>query len=212
MRSRTQVFALTGHQHTVYDVFCQPTDPQIVTSSADATIKLWDLAAGKCMSTLTHHKKGIRALADGGNGTFVSGSTDHIKQWKFPNGNFMQNFSGHGSIINTLATNKDGVLFSGGKVIFNLYLILFLLGDNGSMYFWDYKTGYNFQQTQTKAQPGSLDSECGILASKFDHSGTRLITAEADKSIKVWKEDERATEETHPIEWRDSLERYIMRM
>jgi pleiotropic regulator 1 len=27
----------------------------------------------------------------------------------------------------------------------------------------------------------------------------RMITAECDKSIKIWKEDETATPETHPV-------------
>jgi pleiotropic regulator 1 len=67
------------------------------------------------------------------------------------------------------------------------------------MYFWDYRTGYNFQQTETIPQPGSLANEAGILAAQFDRSGSRLITGEADKSIKIWKEDEFATEETHPV-------------
>lgn len=99
----------------------------------------------------------------------------------------MKSFVGHQAIINTLATNVDGVFFSGA--------------DNGSMYFWDYKSGYNYQQCQTKAQPGSLDSEAGIFCSTFDMTGSRLITGEADKSIKIWKEDENATEESHPIVW-----------
>lgn len=34
-------------------------------------------------------------------------------------------------------------------------------------------------------QPGSLDSEAGIFKMCFDHSGSRLITCEADKTIKV---------------------------
>jgi pleiotropic regulator 1 len=37
--------------------------PQIVTGSMDSTIRLWDLAAGKTMVTLTNHKKSVRALA-----------------------------------------------------------------------------------------------------------------------------------------------------
>ena len=65
-------------------------------------------------------------------------------------------------------------------------------GDNGSLYFWDWKTGYNFQKIQTQVQPGSLDSEAGIFATTFDQSGCRLITAEADKTIKIYKEDETA--------------------
>lgn len=64
--------------------------------------------------------------------------------------------------------------------------------DNGSMYFWDWKTGYNFQRMQAAVQPGSIDSEAGIFAMVFDHSNTRLITAEADKTIKIYKEDDTA--------------------
>ena len=59
--------------------------------------------------------------------------------------------------------------------------------------FCDWKTGYCFQEERTIVQPGSLDSEAGIFASTFDLTGTRLITCEADKTIKIWKEDEEAT-------------------
>lgn len=68
------------------------------------------------------------------------------------------------------------------------------------MYFWDWKSGYNFQQVQTIPQPGSISSEAGIFASRFDKSGMRLITGECDKTIKIWEEDLDATEETHPID------------
>ena len=67
-----------------------------------------------------------------------------------------------------------------------------LSGDNGSLFFWDWRSGYNFQRMQTTVQPGSMDSEAGIFAAKFDKSGSRLFTCEADKTIKVYKEDETA--------------------
>ena len=60
------------------------------------------------------------------------------------------------------------------------------------MYFWDWKTGYNFQKIQTTVQPGSLDSEAGIFHCCFDQSGCRLLTAEADKTIKIYREDDTA--------------------
>ena len=62
---------------------------------------------------------------------------------------------------------------------------------------WDWRSGNCFQQGQTIAQPGSLESENGIYALAFDRSGSRLVTCEADKTIKMWKEDPNATEETH---------------
>ena len=60
------------------------------------------------------------------------------------------------------------------------------------MYLWDWKTGYNFQRINTMVQPGSIDSEAGIFASTFDNSGSRLLTCEADKTIKIYKEDDGA--------------------
>lgn len=80
------------------------------------------------------------------------------------------------------------------------YHPLYSSADNGSMSFWDFKSGYNFQTMEAIVQPGSLDCEAGIFASTFDHTGLRLLTCEADKTIKIYKEDELATEETHPIQ------------
>jgi pleiotropic regulator 1 len=146
------------------------------------------------MGVLTHHKKGVRALATHPKEfTFASASAGSIKQWKCPEGAFMQNFEGHNSIINTLSVNEDNVLFSGG--------------DNGSISFWDWKTGHRFQALDTTAQPGSLEAEAGIMSSTFDRTGLRLICGEADKTIKIWKPDDEATPETHPLEWKPSLSR-----
>lgn len=91
---------------------------------------------------------------------------------------FLKNMSGQNTPINALAVNEDGVLVSGG--------------DNGSINFWDYETGYCFQKSNTIVQPGqgslaflffsyslhlvlsiagSLDAEAGIYAASFDLSG-----------------------------------------
>ena len=36
-----------------------------------------------------------------------------------------------------------------------------------------------------QVQPGSLDSEAGMFAMSFDQTGSRLITCEADKTVKA---------------------------
>ncbi|XP_060663733.1 pleiotropic regulator 1 [Drosophila nasuta] len=192
MRTKANVHTLTGHTNTVASVVAQATKPQIITGSHDSTVRLWDLAAGKSLCTLTNHKKSVRSIVlHPSLYMFASASPDNIKQWRCPEGNFVQNISGHTAIVNCMAANTDGVLASGG--------------DNGTMFFWDWRTGYNFQRFQAPVQPGSMDSEAGIFAMCFDQSGTRLITAEADKTIKVYKEDDEASEETHPVNWRPEL-------
>ena len=40
-----------------------------------------------------------------------------------------------------------------------------------------------------------------------DVTGTRLITCEADKSIKMWKEDTTATPESHPVNFKPNRKR-----
>ncbi|XP_072171655.1 pleiotropic regulator 1-like [Diadema setosum] len=192
MRSKACIHTLTGHTNTVASVKCQSAEPQIVSGSHDSTIRLWDLAAGKSRATLTNHKKSVRSVVLHPKlYMMASASPDNIKQWKFPDGNFMQNLGGHNAIVNCLAINSDNVLVSGG--------------DNGSLHFWDWRTGFNFQRTQAPTQPGSLDSDAGIFAMTFDHSGSRLLTAEADKTIKIYKEDDEATEETHPLNWKPEI-------
>ncbi|MFQ6628393.1 hypothetical protein Gotur_007030, partial [Gossypium turneri] len=147
-------------------------DPQIVTGSHDTTIKFWDLRygklnfcdnfflvsiflifcsiyyklivqrPGKTMSTLTHHKKSVRAMAPHPKEhSFASASADNIKKFSLPKGEFLHNMlsSQQKTIINTMAVNEDGVMATGG--------------DNGSLWFWDWRSGHNFQQAQTIVQP-----------------------------------------------------------
>ncbi|KAK9721991.1 WD domain, G-beta repeat [Popillia japonica] len=192
MRTKANVHTLTGHTHTVASVITQASEPQVITGSHDTTIRLWDLAAGKSLCTLTNHKKSVRSLVFHPTlYMFASGSPDNIKQWKCPDGKFIQNLSGHNAIVNCLAVNAEGVLVSGG--------------DNGTLHFWDWRTGYNFQRLQAPVQPGSMDSEAGIFSMIFDQSGSRLITTEADKTIKIYREDDTATEESHPINWKPDI-------
>jgi pleiotropic regulator 1 len=195
MRTKREIHVLGGHADAVGAVLCQPTDPQIVTGSYDHTIRLWDIVAGRSITTLTNHKRGVRALVSHPTEfTFASAAADNIKKWQLPAGRFMQNINlagntasrGHNlDIVNALAINEDDVMVSGG--------------DDGMLDFWDWRSGHCFQSMKTEVQPGSLDSEAAIYAMSFDKTGSRLFTCEADKTIKIWKEDETATEETHPI-------------
>lgn len=157
---------------------------------------------------------------------FLGGSADNIKKYKLPEGEFCHNMiQNQAGIINDVAINEDGVVASGADngslwcahvpAMWRVRLLSFLShvcpAGMPPCRFWDWRSGNCFQQGQTIAQPGSLESEAGIFALAFDRSGSRLVTCEADKSIKMWKEDMSATEETHPVNFRppkDVVRRY----
>ena len=95
-------------------------------------MRLWDIRTGKTLNTLTHHKKGVRALVmHHEDYSFASAGSDKIRIWKLPEGDQLRKIPDHNAVINTLDLNKDNVLASGA--------------DNGSIHMFDWASGHNFQ-------------------------------------------------------------------
>lgn len=181
IRSRVQVMALTGHSGDVTSLISQTGDPQICLAGMDGTVRLWDLRNQKCALVTTQHTKGIRLLVKHPYELTMASAdaTGTINQWLLPGGQLLNslrtppNRDYDSNIINSLAINpKTNELFAGFA--------------DGRMNFYDYVSGDLTQQTKTKAAEGLPMST--IYASAFDLLGSRLITCENDKSIKIWSQ------------------------
>jgi pleiotropic regulator 1 len=193
MRTKMAVHVFGGHTNAVCAIESQAAEPQFISGSMDRMVRMWDLAAGKCSVTLTNHKKSIRALAiHPTEYTFVSCAADNNKVWKCPRGAFERNIQGHDAIINGAVireADRGSSILIGGA-------------DNGFLHFWDWSSGYKYQSLQVDPQPGSLSAENGIFDIALDQSASRLLTAECDKTVKIYREDPDATPETHPLNWK----------
>jgi pleiotropic regulator 1 len=175
IRTRQSVIVLEGHDRTVFDVAVQECQPNVITGSGDATVRAWDLRTGKASAVLTRHAKAVRAvLGHPTQWSFVSASQDAVIEWAGGECNLFKKFCGNQEIVNAMAINQDDVFVTAG--------------DDGTMRMWDWGSGECFQELKTISQPGSLPSECGIFDCAFDATGTRLITCEVDKTIKLWRE------------------------
>ncbi|MDP8962698.1 MAG: hypothetical protein M3O33_01685 [Cyanobacteriota bacterium] len=74
---------LEGHDSRVYSVSFSPDGKTLASGSDDNTIKLWDVATGKPITTLTGHTSRVNSVSFSPDGkTLASGSFDNtIKLW-----------------------------------------------------------------------------------------------------------------------------------
>ncbi|OXU26628.1 hypothetical protein TSAR_012426 [Trichomalopsis sarcophagae] len=181
LKSNHLIHTYRGHIAEVLDVVYRNRHADLVTSSHDCTIRTWELTTGIQNRVLINHRKSVKALSFNPNyNEIVSASQDSIKKWT-KNEKLIQNLPKRNADVNCLAVNQNDVLVSGT--------------DDGTMQFWDWRSGYNFQTLRAPVHPGIDDSKTDIFSVTFDKSGTKLITTGASKMIHIYTKDETASEE-----------------
>lgn len=69
------VASLEGHQFYVTCAKYSPDGTKIASCSEDRTVRLWDVATGKCITTIKAHNSGINSLSFSPDGNLVRGAT-----------------------------------------------------------------------------------------------------------------------------------------
>ncbi|PWV17268.1 hypothetical protein C3747_19g196 [Trypanosoma cruzi] len=190
IRTRSCVHLLVGHTDSVMSLVVQQANPQVISGGSDGMIYLWDIASGRAFTRLTRHKKPVRGLAVNRQGTLASCGADNIRVWSLPKGEFLFNAS-------TTATgnskgDEEDICYRWSCCAFSPRNVLAVGSQEGrlALYDWEHPRRPPYQLTRTKSIPGTLPGEGGINSVVFDASGSRMITAESDKSVKVWRAKE----------------------
>lgn len=106
---------LKGHTQNVWDVKFV-NDKQLLSASADRTIRLWDLQTNKAVKTYTGHEDVVRALVVLSENEFVSASNDGtLRIWNIHTGIQSHVLRGHTSFIYSLALVSAQYLVSSGE-------------------------------------------------------------------------------------------------
>ncbi|ORC90417.1 pleiotropic regulator 1 [Trypanosoma theileri] len=191
VRTRSCVHLLVGHTDSVMSVAVQQADPQVISGGSDGMIYLWDIASGRAFTRLTRHKKPVRDLSISRQGTLVSCGADNIRLWSLPKGEFLFNAS-TSKKGKHVEKEEDAESYRWTCCAISPRNVLAVGSQEGKLAFYDCgqmkRPPYQF--TKTRSIPGTLPGEGGINCIAFDASGTRLITAESDKSVKIWRTKE----------------------
>ncbi|MEH2024495.1 serine/threonine-protein kinase [Nostoc sp.] len=158
---------LQGHQSSVLSVAISPDGQTIASSGDDRTIKLWNLATGKQISSLNGHFQQVNVVVISPDGKLlVSASDDNtIKIWNLATRKQIRTLIGHSDSVHALAISADSQTLVTGS-------------DDNTIKIWDLATG---EQIRTLA-----GHTFWVRSVAISPDGVILASGSFDKTIKIW--------------------------
>jgi WD40 repeat protein len=157
----------SGHGRSVSAVAFSPDGMTLASSSSDRSIKLWEVASGREIRSLTGHDRGVTSVAFSADGkTLASGSEDEsIKLWDVASGHELRSLNGHGDAVLSVSFSPDGKTLASGSI-------------DKSIKLWEVATGRELR---------SLTGHGGwVWTVAFSPDGKTMASGSDDKTIKLW--------------------------
>ncbi|HEX4947166.1 MAG TPA: TIR domain-containing protein [Blastocatellia bacterium] len=100
----------SGHGDGIFGIAVTPDGQLVISASDDRTIKVWEIASGKCLATLEGHTWPVYGIAITPDGKrIISGSRDEtLRVWELHSGACLATLKGHADIVNGVAVTPDG--------------------------------------------------------------------------------------------------------
>jgi WD40 repeat protein/serine/threonine protein kinase len=180
------VRTLTGHTDSVLSVSFSPDGRLLASGSGvekimlvlgssnntinfgDTTIKLWRVADGSLVRTLTGHTNRVNSVSFSPDGRLLASGSDDttIKLWRVADGSLVLTLTGHALDVFSVSFSPDGRLLASGSY------------DN-TIKLWRVADGLEVR---------TLTGHTGVVFSvSFSPDGRLLASGSADKTIKLWR-------------------------
>lgn len=159
-----------GHSDNVTAMALTTDGRYLATGSTDKSIRIWDVAAGKVIRTLSGHTAEIRSLVlSRDDNTLISGSADHtIRIWNLDPSDSNRGFEDHKAAVWSAVLSPDGRLLASA-------------GADRTILVREVVSGKVLLKLADEA-----GHRLSVTAVSFSPDSSKLASASGDKLVKVW--------------------------
>jgi len=160
--------AFEAHTGYVWAIAVSPDGGYALSGGSDGSLRLWDLAAAQCVSTLGSHTGDVRSTTVSADGRLaLSGGSDcSVKVWDLAARQCLSALDGHTDAVMATALSADGRFALSG-------------GQDCTVRLWDVATGRCIRVLKGHT--------CGVLAIAIAPDACLALSGGGDTTIRIWE-------------------------
>jgi len=159
--------SLVGHERSVSSVKLSPDATRVASSSADKTVRLWEVATGSELLVLRGHKQGVSDVVWSKKGHLLASASDDktLILWDSSTGKQLRTLEGHTNYVFCCCFNPhDNILASGSF--------------DETVRVWETRSGKCIRELPAHSDP--------ITAIDFNFDGTLIVSSSFDGLCRIW--------------------------